>query len=50
MTVAEALRCEKPVISTRCGGPEEFLNEGNSIIINPKNNHELVKCNFENGE
>lgn len=41
MTVAEALRCGKPIISTRCGGPEEFLNEGNSIIINPKNNHEL---------
>jgi len=42
MTVAEALRCGKPVISTRCGGPEEFLNEGNSILINPKNNLELT--------
>lgn len=41
MTVAEALRCGNPVISTRCGGPEEFLNEENSILINPKNNHEL---------
>jgi glycosyltransferase involved in cell wall biosynthesis len=24
MTVAEALRCGKPIISTRCGGPEEI--------------------------
>ncbi len=44
MTVAEALRCGKPVISTRCGGPEEFLNEGNSILINPKNNQELAEA------
>lgn len=42
MTVAEALRCGKPVISTRCGGPEEFLNEQNSICIQPKNNQELT--------
>jgi len=41
MTVAEALRAGKPVISTKCGGPEEFLNSNNSILINPKNNEEL---------
>lgn len=41
MTVAEALRCGKPVISTKCGGPEEFLNSTNSILIEPKNNQQL---------
>jgi len=41
MTVAEALRSGKPVISTKCGGPEEFLNRENSILIEPKNNDQL---------
>ncbi len=30
---AEALSCGKPVIATRCGGPEEFINESNGILI-----------------
>jgi len=42
MTVAEALRCGKPVISTRCGGPEEFLHAGNSVLIEPKNQMQLA--------
>ena len=41
MTVAEALRAGKPVISTKCGGPEEFLNSSNSILVEPKNNEQV---------
>lgn len=44
MTVAEALRCGKPVISTKCGGPEEFLNTANSILIDQKNNQQLTQA------
>lgn len=38
MTIAEALIAGKPVISTKCGGPEEFLNTDNSLIIELINN------------
>lgn len=35
MTVAEALYAGKPVICTRCGGPETFLTSENSLQISP---------------
>lgn len=30
---AEAISCGKPVIASRCGGPESFLNEHTGILI-----------------
>ena len=41
MTVAEALICGKPVISTKCGGPEEFVSDVNGILVSPKNIEQL---------
>lgn len=38
---AEAVLCGKPVISTRCGGPEDFLNNDNSILIKANDKPEL---------
>lgn len=46
MTIAEALMCGKPVISTRCGGPKEFLNASNSISIDVKGKPEKNKLNL----
>lgn len=33
MVAAEAIAHGKPVICTKCGGPEEFINERNGILI-----------------
>lgn len=33
VSTAEALAYGKPVISTRCGGPEEFIDKSNGILI-----------------
>jgi len=30
---AEALSCGKPVVATKCGGPESFINEDNGLLI-----------------
>jgi glycosyltransferase involved in cell wall biosynthesis len=38
---AEAIGAGKPVIATRCGGPEFFVNEKNGRLINKENNLEL---------
>ncbi len=42
MTVAEALLAGKPIISTKCGGPEEFLTNDNSILVDTKNDEQLT--------
>ena len=41
VVTAEALLAGKPVIATRCGGPEVFVNESNGILIEPGNRKEL---------
>lgn len=33
----EAMSCGIPVIATRCGGPDEFMNEETGILIEPGN-------------
>lgn len=33
----EAMLAGLPVIATRCGGPEDFVNESNGILVNPNN-------------
>jgi L-malate glycosyltransferase len=41
---AEALLCGIPVIATKCGGPESFLNDSTGILIDIGNNHQLTEA------
>jgi L-malate glycosyltransferase len=34
VTLIEALSCGKPIIATRCGGPESIVNTKNGLLIN----------------
>lgn len=38
----EALACGKPVIATRCGGPESIVNDINGILVSIDNPEELA--------
>ncbi|HET6243566.1 MAG: glycosyltransferase [Bacteroidetes bacterium] len=42
VVAAEALACGTPVLSTQCGGPEEFINEDCGILIKPGDLNELI--------
>jgi len=44
VSTAEALAYGKPVISTRCGGPEEFIDETNGILIDVGDTKALVSA------
>ncbi|WP_391557560.1 glycosyltransferase [Robertmurraya sp.] len=43
LSVAEALILGTPVISTRCGGPEELLNKGEYGIVTENNSQSLFE-------
>lgn len=40
----EAIFSGRPVIATRCGGPEQFINEQNGILIEKDNENELAEA------
>lgn len=44
--VIEAISCGCPVISTRCGGPEDIITEENGILVDVGNDDQL--CNAMN--
>src|ERR1700741_791393 len=42
VVVGEAMACGKPVISTRCGGPEFFVNDENGVLVDAANPQALA--------
>ena len=44
---AEAIACGKPVIATRCGGPESIVNDINGVLIKPESVKELSEAMIE---
>ena len=42
IVLIEAMAKGLPVISTKCGGPEEFVNESNGLLVEPNNSEELA--------
>lgn len=42
VVTGEALVCGKPVIATRCGGPEAFITPENGVLIAPKDDAALA--------
>lgn len=47
MVAAEALYSGVPVICSRCGGPENFLHDKNSILVAVDSDQELVRAIHE---
>jgi glycosyltransferase involved in cell wall biosynthesis len=43
VSIIEAFSCGLPVISTRCGGPEELINDTNGILVNINDRIGLAK-------
>jgi glycosyltransferase involved in cell wall biosynthesis len=44
LAAVEALACGTPVIATRCGGPECFIDESNGLLVPPRDSSALAKA------
>jgi len=44
LSVIEALACGKPVVSTRCGGPEESVSEEVGMLVSPGDPQALARA------
>ena len=46
MVLVEALACGTPVVATRCGGPEDIVNERVGVLVPPED-PEALACGIE---
>ena len=44
LTYVEALSCGVPVIATRCGGPEDFVDESNGLLVDVDDTRGLAEA------
>jgi glycosyltransferase involved in cell wall biosynthesis len=44
LVLAEAMACGKPVISTRSGGPEDFVTEETGILVSAHDSSALAEA------
>ena len=44
LVLLEAIACGKPVIGTRCGGPESIINENNGLLAEPGDSNSLYQA------
>jgi glycosyltransferase involved in cell wall biosynthesis len=44
VVLIEALACGKPVVSTRCGGPEDIVHGGNGMLVPVRDEQALAKA------
>lgn len=42
VSLLEALACGKPIVATKCGGPEEMIDEENGLLANPMDPKDLA--------
>jgi len=44
VSLIETMACGKPVVATRCGGPEEFVTQENGILVEKENPEKLAEA------
>lgn len=44
LLLAEAIACGIPAVATKCGGPEDFIDDSNGLLVPPENTTALAEA------